>query len=74
MNEKRVMICKPLKMSFAMHFYPFLVASAGVRGGKRPDGFIKECRLTVSVAFAGIVAGCVNRQGTSGLSSLTGRG
>ena len=68
------MICKSLKMSFALYFYLLLVASAGVRGGKRPDGFVKESRLTVSVAFAGIVAGCVNRQGTSGLSSLTGRG
>lgn len=68
------MICKLLKMSFALHFYPSLVASAGVRDGKRTDGFFKKCKLTVSVAFAGIVAGCVNRQGTSGLSSLTGRG
>ena len=58
------MICKPLKMSFALHFYPSLVASAGVRDSKRPDGFVKERRWTVSVAFAGIVAGCVNRRGT----------
>ena len=57
-----------------MHFYPFLVASAGVRGGKRPDGFIKECRLTVSVAFAGIVSDCVNCRGTKPLSSPMGWG
>ena len=74
MNEKRIMICKPLKMSFALHFYPSLVASAGVRGSKRPDRFIKESRLTVSDALAGIIAYCVNRQGTKALSSLMGRG
>ena len=68
------MICKPLKMSFALHFYPSLVASAGVRGSKRPDRFIKESRLTVSVAFTWIVIGCVNRQGTKALSSLMGWG
>ena len=49
------MICKPLKMSFALHFYPSLVASADVRGGKRPDGFVKERRWTASDALAGIV-------------------
>ena len=70
MNEKGIMICKPLKMSFALHFYPSLVASADVRGGTRPDVFVKECKLSVSVAFAGIVVGCVNRQGTKALSSL----
>ena len=59
------MICKPLKMSFALHFYPSLVASADIRGGKRPDGFVKECKFSVSVAFAGIVSGCVNRRGTT---------
>ena len=53
------MICKLLKMSFALHSYPLLVASAGVRDGKRPDGFAKECKLTVSVALAGIVRSCV---------------
>ena len=68
------MICKPLKMSFALHFYPSLVASADVRGGKRPDGFVKECKLTVSVALAGIVSDSVNRQGTKALSSLMGWG
>ena len=55
MNEKRVMICKPLKMSFALHSYPLLVESAGVRDGKRPDGFVKERRWTASDALAGIV-------------------
>ena len=59
MNEKRVMICKPLKMSFALHSYPLLVASAGVRDGKRPDGFVKERRWTASDALAGIVRSCV---------------
>ena len=59
------MICKPLKMSFALHSYPSLVASADVRGGKRPDGFFKKCKLTVSVALAGIVSDCVNRRGTT---------
>ena len=49
------MICKPLKMSFALHSYPLLVASAGVRDGKRPDGFVKERRWTASDALAGIV-------------------
>ena len=53
------MICKPLKMSFALHFYPSLVASADVRGDKRPDGFVKECKMTVSVALVGIVRSCV---------------
>ena len=65
MNEKRVMICKPLKMSFALHSYPLLVASAGVRDGKRPDGFVKERRWTASDALAGIVSDCVNRRGTT---------
>ena len=65
MNEKRIMICKPLKMSFAQYSYPLLVASADVRGDKRPDGFVKESRLTISDALAGIVSGCVNRRGTT---------
>ena len=68
------MICKLLKMSFALHFYPSLVASADVRGGKRPDGFFKKCKLTVSVAFVGIVAYRVNRRGTKALSSPMGWG
>ena len=55
MNEKGIMICKLLKMSFALHFYPSLVARAGVRDGKRPDGFVKERRWTASDALAGIV-------------------
>ena len=59
------MICKLLKMSFALHFYPSLVASAGVRDGKRTDGFVKKCKLTVSVALAGIVSDCMNRRGTT---------
>ena len=59
------MICKPLKMLFALHSYPSLVASAGIRSGKRPDVFVKECKLTVSVALAGIVSDCVNRRGTT---------
>ena len=63
--KKRIMICKPLKMSFALHFYPSLVASAGVRGGKRPDGFVKKSRLTISDALAGIIVYCVNRRGTT---------
>ena len=74
MNEKRVMICKPLKMPFALYSYPSLVANADVRGGKRPDGFVKERRWTVSVAFVGIVAYCVNRRGTKALSSPMGWG
>lgn len=59
MNEKRVMICKPLKMSFALYSYPSLVASAGVRDGKRTDGFVKERRWTASDALTGIVRSCV---------------